>query len=158
MRLGLRGRILLLVLVALAPPTVVAFTVALEERNEAREHAQQDLLATATWCGPTSSASWTRRLRSSRAISRELAERPDRRSCEKLLGARAPLDRTATARWAWPSPTARVRCGATRMGLARPMEQVNVARADWFRAAQRTGGFVLGDLGQRPADSEPWPS
>src|SRR5215211_3100297 len=47
MRLGLRGRILLLVLVALAPPTAVAFAVALEERDEAREDAQQDLLATA---------------------------------------------------------------------------------------------------------------
>jgi hypothetical protein len=36
MGLGLRGRILLLVLVALTPPTVIAVTVAVEERR-ARE-------------------------------------------------------------------------------------------------------------------------
>ena len=47
MQLGLRGRILLLVLVALAPPTVIAVVVAVEERNEAREHAQRDVLESA---------------------------------------------------------------------------------------------------------------
>ncbi len=44
MRLGLRGRILILVLVALAPPTAIAVIVALEERTEARKHAQLGLL------------------------------------------------------------------------------------------------------------------
>ena len=39
MRLGLRGRMLLLILVALTPPTAIALIVALVERHEARVHA-----------------------------------------------------------------------------------------------------------------------
>ena len=30
------------------------------------------------------------------------------------------------------------------------MEQVNVVHSDWFRRAQKTGGFVLGNLGRDP--------
>jgi signal transduction histidine kinase len=149
MGLGLRGRILLLVLVALAPPTIVALVVALEERSEARAHAQTDLLGTAKIVG----ADVERLVASTEsflaAVGRELADRPDRRSCEALLG----LVPRATSRYSSVGvahPDGTVYCGATRRGLARPMDQIDVSRAGWFRAAQRNGGFALGDLGRDP--------
>jgi signal transduction histidine kinase len=149
MRLGLRGRILLLVLVALAPPTIVSVVVELEERHEARTHAQDDLLGT------------TRLLRADvervvsgtasllAAISKELAGPPNRRRCEQLLG----LVPRATARYSsvgMALPGGAVHCGATRKGLARPTDQVDVSSAGWFRAAQRSGRFALGDLSTDP--------
>ena len=149
MRLGLRGRIVLLVLVALAPPTVVAFTVALEERNEAREHAQQDLLATARLVRADVARLVDATAPFLSAVSRNLAERPDRRSCERLL-ALVPRSTNRYSAVGVAEPDGTIRCGATRMGLARPMHQVNVARTDWFRRAQRTDGFVLGRLERDP--------
>src|SRR5262245_32855795 len=149
MRLGLRSRLLLLVLVALAPPTIVAFTVALEERSEARQHAQQDLLATAQLVRADVARLVDATAPFLTAVSGNLAERPDRRSCERLLA----LVPASTARYSAvgvAEPDGTIRCGATKMGLAKPMEQVNVARADWFRRAQRTGGYVLGNLGGDP--------
>lgn len=149
MRLGLRGRILVLVLVALTPPTIVAFTVALEERNEAREHAQQDLLATAQLVRADVARLVDATAPFVTAVAGNLAERPDRRTCERLL-ALVPrsTDRYSAVGVAEPDGT--IRCGATRMGLAGPLEDVNVAHAGWFRAAQRTGGYVLGNLGGDP--------
>src|SRR5262245_37178004 len=85
MRLGLRGRILLLVLLALTPPTVVAVTVALEERSESREHAQTDLLATARLVKNDVARLVDATAPFLGAVSRDLAEQPNRRSCEKLL-------------------------------------------------------------------------
>ena len=149
MGLGLRGRILLLVLLAVAPPTAVAFTVALEERNEARKHAQQDLLATAHLVRADVARLVDSTAPFLTAVSESLAERPDRRSCERLLRlVPRSTDRYSAVGVAEPDGT--IRCGATRMGLARPMEQVNLARADWFRAAQKTGGYLLGNLGRDP--------
>ena len=149
MGLGLRGRILLLVLLAVAPPTAVAFTVALEERNEARKHAQQDLLATAHLVRADVARLVDSTAPFLTAVSESLAKRPDRRSCERLLRlVPRSTDRYSAVGVAEPDGT--IRCGATRMGLARPMEQVNLARADWFRAAQKTGGYVLGNLGRDP--------
>jgi signal transduction histidine kinase len=149
MRLGLRGRILLLVLVALAPPTIVAVVAELNERGEARTRAQRDVLditnlvradvervisGTASFLG---------------AISKELAGPPNRRRCEHLLG----LVPRATARYSSVGvarPGGAVYCGATRMGLARPMDEADVSGAGWFRAARTSGGFVLGELGRDP--------
>ena len=149
MRLGLRGRILLLVLLAVAPPTAVAFTVALEERNEARKHAQQDLLATAHLVRADVARLVDATAPFLTAVSESLAERPDRRSCERLLGL-VPRSTDHYSAVGVAEPDGTIRCGATRMGLARPIKQVNVARADWFRAAQKTGGYVLGNLGRDP--------
>src|SRR5262245_9226822 len=149
MRLGLRGRILLLVLVALAPPTVVALLVALEERNEARVHAQQDLLGTAQLVRGDVERVVASTAPFLTAVSRDLAERPDRRSCEKLLGL-VPRSTNRYSSVGVARPVGTLVCGATRMGLARPMEQVDVARTDWFRRARATGGFVLGSLGRDP--------
>jgi signal transduction histidine kinase len=149
MRLGLRGRILLLVLVALAPPMAVAFTVALEERGEARAHAQQDLLATAQLVRADVARLVNATAPFLSAVSRDLAERPDRRSCEKLL-ALVPRSTSRYSAVGVAEPDGTIRCAATRMGLARPMEQVNLAPTDWFRTAQETSGFVLGELGRDP--------
>ena len=149
MRLGLRGRILLLVLVALAPPTVIAVVVALEERNEAREHAQKDVLQTAQVA-----AADVRRVMSGTAtvlaaFSRDLAEQPGRRSCERLLG----LLPRATSRYSTVGvarPDGIVYCGATSRGVARPANAVNVSGARWFRDASTSGSFVLGGLSRDP--------
>jgi len=149
MRLGLRGRILLLVLLALTPPTVVAVTVALEERNESHDHAQQDLLATARLVKNDVARLVDATAPFLGAVSRDLAEQPDRRSCEKLL-ALVPRSTSRYSAVGVAEPNGTVRCGATKMGLAGPMERVNVASADWFRRAQRTDGFVLGRLRRDP--------
>ena len=149
MQLGLRGRLLLLVLVALTPPTVVALTIALGERNEAREHAQQDLLATAHLVKADVARLVNATAPFVTAVSRRLAVRPDRRSCERLLGL-VPRSTNRYSAVGVADPDGTLRCGATRMGLARPMDQVNVAGTGWFRAASRTGGFVLGELGRDP--------
>ena len=85
MRLGLRGRILLLVLVALVPPTAIAFVVALEERDEAREHAQGDVLDSTRLVA----ADVQRVIDSTgtflRAVSEDLARRRGDDHCERLL-------------------------------------------------------------------------
>ena len=149
MGLGLRGRILLLVLLAVAPPTAVAFTVALEERNEARKHAQQDLLATAKLVKNDVARLVDATAPFLRAVSRNLATQPDRRSCEKLL-ALVPRSTSRYSAAGVAEPDGTIRCGVTKMGIAGPMERVNVARTDWFRRAQESGGFVLGRLERDP--------
>ena len=149
MRLGLRGRILLLVLVALTPPTVVALTIAVEERNEARGHAQQDMLATARLVKNDVARLVDATTPFLGAVSRDLAERPDRRSCEELL-ALVPRSTSRYSAVGVAEPDGTIRCGVTRMGLAGPMEHLNVARTDWFRRAQGGGGFVLGRLERDP--------
>jgi signal transduction histidine kinase len=149
MRLGLRGRILMLVLVALAPPTVVALAVALEERNEAREHAQQDLLATAKLVRGDVERVVNGTAPFLTAVAQNLAKRPDRRSCERLL-VLVPRSTDRYSAVGVAEPNGSIRCGATRMGLAKPMDEVDVAGAGWFRKAQTSGGFVLGNLGRDP--------
>jgi signal transduction histidine kinase len=149
MRLGLRGRILLLVLVALAPPTIVSVVVELEERHEARIDAQQDVLDTTHLVQADVGRVISGTASFLAAISKDLAGPPDRRRCEHLLG----LVPRATARYSsvgLARPGGGVSCGATRMGLAQPLDEAVVSRAGWFRAAQRSGHFVLGDLGADP--------
>jgi signal transduction histidine kinase len=149
MRLGLRGRILLLVLVALAPPTIVSVVVELEERHEARIHAQEDVLDTTRLVQADVEGVISGTASFLAAISKDLAGPPDRRRCDHILG----LVPRATARYSsvgMARPGGGLYCGATRMGLARPMDEVDVSRAGWFRATQRSGGFVLGDVGKDP--------
>jgi signal transduction histidine kinase len=149
MRLGLRGRILLLVLVALTPPTVIALAVAFEERGEARAHALRDVEANGRLVRSDVARVLSGTSKILGAFARDLAARPDRRSCERLL----ELLPRATARYSSVGvarPDGQVYCGANRMGLARPMTEVDVSRAAWFRRAQRTGEFVLGNLGWDP--------
>src|SRR3954468_18590409 len=86
MQLGLRVRILLLILVALAPPTAIAVIVAFEERDEARENAQQDVLQTAQVAAADVQRVFTGTAGFLAPLARELTKRPDRRSCERLLG------------------------------------------------------------------------
>ena len=116
MRLGLRGRILLLVLVALAPPTVIALIVALEERHESRVHAQDDLLAT----GRLVSADVARvdqrdRLLPDRGVGQP-GRRPGRRHCEGLL-ALVPRSTNRYSSVGVARPDGMVYCGATGNGL-----------------------------------------
>ena len=149
MRLGLRGRILLLVLVALAPPTVIALIVALEERHEAHEHAQRDLLDTGRLVGADvgrvidSTASFLG------AVSKDLAEDPTLRHCQELL-VLVPRSTSLYSSVGVASPSGEVDCGATTHGHARPGRAVDVSSSSWFRAAQGHGGFVLGEYGRDP--------
>jgi signal transduction histidine kinase len=153
MRLGLRGRILLLVLVALLPPTVIAFIVALEERDEAREQAQQDVLDTARVA-----AADVRRVIAGTAgflapLARNLGEQPGRRRCEQLLGL-VPRSTTRYSSVGVARPDGRVDCAATGRGLAQPMDEVDVSGVPWFREAGQSGRFVLGDLRRDPLSGE----
>jgi signal transduction histidine kinase len=149
MRLGLRGRILLLVLVALAPPTVVTLIVALEERHEAREQAQGDLLDSGRLVGADvgrvidSTASFMG------AVSKELAQEPTLRHCQDLL-VLVPRSTSLYSSVGVASTDGKVRCGATAQGLAQPTMSVDVAGSSWFRAARGHGGFVLGRFGEDP--------
>jgi signal transduction histidine kinase len=149
MRLGLRGRILLLVLVALAPPTVVALIVAFEERDEARESAQQDVLDTARVAAADVQRVMSATATVLAALTRDLADQPGRRSCERLVGL-VPRATTRYSAVGVARTDGRVYCGATRKGLTESMDQVDVSGAAWFHAAQRSRGFVLGDLRKDP--------
>ena len=149
MRLGLRGRIVLLVLVALAPPTAIALVVALEERRESREHAQRDLLDTSRLVGADVERVIEGTATFLAAVSNDLARDPDRGRCEELL-ALVPRSTSLYSSVGVAGPGGAVYCGATALGLAQPRETVDVTGLGWFHAAQRRGGFVLGDFGRDP--------
>jgi signal transduction histidine kinase len=149
MQLGFRGRILLLVLVALAPPVTVALVTEVAERHEARVRAQQEVLDTARLV-----AADVRRVIDATApfltaVSEDLAGRRSREHCERLLA----LVPRATNRYASvgvAGPDGTVSCGATTDGSARSLMPVDVSGAAWFRGAQRSGRFFLGDYGRDP--------
>jgi signal transduction histidine kinase len=149
MRLGLRGRILMLVLVALAPPTAVAVIVALEERSEARDRAQTDVLDSTRLAAADAEAAVDATASFLAAVAQDLAARPGIEHCKRLLG----LVPRATDKYSSvgvASPTGRVFCGTTSRGFVQPIGRVNVARAEWFRRAQSESGFVLGEFGVGP--------
>jgi signal transduction histidine kinase len=149
MRLGLRSRILVLVLVVLTPPTVVAITVAVEELNEAREHAKRDVLDTTRLVAADISRVIGATGTFLAAVSDDLGHRRSRDHCERLLA----LVPRATDRYASvgvASPQGRVFCGSTLKGFIQPMDPVDVSRESWFRAAQAGGRFVLADYGMDP--------
>jgi signal transduction histidine kinase len=149
MRLGLRGRILLLVLVALAPPTVVAVIVAVEERNEAREHAQQDVLQTAEVAAADVQRVFTGTAGFMAPLSRDFANRPDRRSCERLLGL-VPKSTTRYSSVGLALDDGRLFCGATSRGLVPGRKRTSVSGEPWFDEAEAGDRLVLGDLGRDP--------
>ena len=149
MRLGLRGRILLLVLVALTPPTVIALIIALGERREAREHAQSDVLDTSHLAAADVQRVIDGTASFLRGVSQELAEQPSRRHCEELL-ALVPRSTNRYSSVGVARPDGRVYCGATMDGLARPPGPGRLSSSEWFRRAERTGTFVLGDYGDDP--------
>ena len=149
MRLGLRGRILMLVLVALAPPTAIAVIVALEERTEAREHAQADVLDSTRLAAADAASAVDSTANFLGAVAEDLATRRSLEHCERLLA----LVPRATDRYSAvgvAGPDGRVYCGTTARGLVRPMEPVDVSGAEWFQRAQRERGFVLGEFGKGP--------
>jgi signal transduction histidine kinase len=145
MQLGLRGRILLLVLVALAPPTLLAVMVAVEERNEAREHAQEDVLDIARLAAADVRRALTATENFLAPLEGRLAEQPDRRGCERLLGVIA----RSTSRYSavgMARADGVVGCGASSRGVVTREEHIDVSRASWFREASQAGGFALSGL------------
>ena len=149
MRLGLRGRILMLVLVALVPPTVIAIIVALDERSDARDHAEADLIDLARLAAVDAQAAVDATAGFLSAVADDLAGRPSVEHCERLLAVvpRA-TDRYSTVGLA--SASGRVDCGTTTRGFVRPIERADVSKTAWFRRAQTEPAFVLGDLGAGP--------
>ena len=149
MRLGLRGRILILVLLALAPPTVIAITMALDERSEARDHAEADLVDLARLAAVDAEAAVDATSGFLSAVADDLAVRPSTEHCERL---RAVVPRATD--WystvGLASASGRVYCGTTSRGFVRPVGRANVSKTDWFRRAQTERGFVLGELGESP--------
>jgi signal transduction histidine kinase len=143
MSLGLRGRILLLVLVALAPPTVIAVAVALEERGEAREHAQGDVLYTTRLAAADTEAAVNATASFLAAVAGDLAARPNLAHCRRLL-ALVPKATDWYRSVGVAGPDGRVYCAT---GAGRPAD---VSEATWFRQAQQEQGFVLGEFGAGP--------
>ena len=149
MSLGLRGRILILVLVALAPPTAIAIIVALEERSEARRHAQTDLLDSTRLAAVDAESAVDATANFLSAVADDLSARPGVEHCKRLL-ALIPRATDWYSTVGVASPSGRVYCGTTTRGLVRPIGRVDVSKADWFRRAQSERGFVLGELGEGP--------
>src|SRR4051812_16089804 len=149
MRLGLRGRITLLVLVALAPPTIVAVITELTERREAHDDAESAVLE-----GARVVRADVQRVVEGTAgflapLARDLERHPGRQSCERLLG----LVPRSTSRYSSIGMARRdgtVVCGATRNGVIRRGDVAGVGNATWFRNAIRAGRFVLADYGMDP--------
>ena len=139
----------MLVLVALAPPTVVAAVVALEEREEAREHAQGDVLDSTRLAASDAEAAVDATANFLAAVADDLAARPGLEHCERLL-ALVPKATDWYRSVGVAGPDGKVYCGASPGGFLRPAKPVDVSRAAWFRQAQRRPGFVLGEFGAGP--------
>src|SRR5215210_4666128 len=152
MRLGLRGRILMLVLVALAPPTAVAVIVALEERSEARHHAQTDVLDSTRLAAVDAEATVDSTASLLDAVADDLAARPGVDHCKRLL-ALVPRATDLYSSVGVASPRGRVYCGTTSRGFVQSIGRVDVSDASWFRRAQTERGFVLGEFGVGPLSS-----
>jgi signal transduction histidine kinase len=149
MRLGLRGRIALLVLVALAPPTIVAVVTELRERSEARDRAKQDVLGAARLVRADVARVVSGTAGFVAPLSRDLARHPDRRSCERLLGL-VPRSSTRFASIGVARADGTVYCGATQRGLLERGHGTTVGAGSWFGAAQRSAGFVLTEYRKDP--------
>lgn len=140
---------LLLILVALTPPTVILLVIALEERHEARVHAEQDVLDTTRLVGADVSRVIGSTASFLEAVSNDLAKRRSREHCAALLAiVPRATDRYSSVGVA--GPDGRVVCGTTARGPASLMGPVDVSRTTWFRAAQSRGGFHLADFGTDP--------
>ena len=133
---------MLLVLVALAPPTLVAVVTELSERHEAHEDAEQSVLDSAQVVRADVQRVVEGTAGFLAPLARDVARHPGRKSCERLLG----LVPRSTSRYSSIGLATRdgtIVCGATRRGLVHPGETPNVANTSWFRAAIRAGRFVL---------------
>jgi signal transduction histidine kinase len=140
---------LMLVLVALAPPTAIALVVALEERDEARDGAQADVLDSTRLAATKAEAAVDGTAGFLRAVAGDLAARPGVEHCEQLLRlVPAATDSYTSVGVALPNGT--VYCGTTGGGFVKPMGRVDVSQAAWFRRAQIEGRFVLGEFGTGP--------
>ena len=143
---------LLLVLVALAPPTVWRF-VALEEREDARERAESDVQASARLAASDTDAGIDATARLLATAAHDLATHPEVEHCRLLLA-------SMPERTDWYSsvgaagPDGRVYCRITARGPTRPLEPMNVSGSGWFRRAQQRHGFVLGEFGAAPMSRE----
>lgn len=146
MRLGLRGRILLLIVVALTPPTAIALAIALGERRDVRSDARAEVFRAARLAADDAEAvvEGTARFLTtwSDALSREFVAR----RCERLLGVLA----RATSLYRYiglAEPDGGVSCGSHAEG-GPPLGPGEVSGAPWFREAQRERGFVIGGQGR----------
>ncbi len=148
MGLGLRGRILLLVLVALAPPTVMAVIAELEERSEQKERAQQALLDSSRVVRSDIGRLLSGTGSMLAAFSSELAERPGRRACERLIGL-VPRATRMYSSVGVAEANGTLYCGARQAGLIRP-GSVSVHGSSWLGAATRENALVLGSFGWDP--------
>jgi signal transduction histidine kinase len=140
---------LMLVLVALAPPTAIALIVALEERSEARRHAQSDLLDSTRMAAVDTEAAVNATASFLAAVAHDLAVRPGVDHCERLLGL-VPRATDWYSSVGVARPDGRVYCGTTTRGVVQPMGPVDVSGAGWFRRAQTERKFVLGEFGAGP--------
>jgi signal transduction histidine kinase len=149
MRLGLRGRIVLLVIVALTPVTVVAIVTELAERREARDTARENVLESARVVRAD-----VRRIITGTAgfvgpLARELAIHPGRRTCERLLGL-VPRSSSRYSSIGAATAGGTLLCGATHHGFVQGKRVPDLAGATWFRRALESDRFVLADYGPDP--------
>ena len=140
---------LLLVLVALAPPTVVAVVVAFEEREDARERAEADVLASARIAASDTDAGIDATARLLATAAHDLMAHPEREHCRQLLAA-IPEDTDWYSSVGAVGPGGRVYCRITARGRTRPLGPADVSGTGWFRRAQQRPGFVLAEFEPGP--------
>jgi signal transduction histidine kinase len=140
---------LVLVLVALAPPTAIALIFAIQEREDAREHAQADVLDATRLAAADAEAAIEATAGILATLAHELAVRPGVQHCERLL-AMVPQGADLYSSLGAAKPDGTVYCGTTARRSGKPIGHPDVSRASWFRRAQRERGFVLGDIGAEP--------
>ncbi len=144
---------LLLVLVALAPPTVVAVVVAFEEREDARERAEADVLASARLAASDTDAGIDATARLLATAAHDLAAHPESEHC-RLLRTAMPESTDWYSSVGAVGADGRVYCRITAREPTRPLELTNVSGSGWFRRAQQRHGFVLGEFGAEPLSRE----
>jgi signal transduction histidine kinase len=149
MRLGLRGRIVLLVIVALTPVAVVSIVTEVAERREARDAARKNVLDSARVVRAD-----VRRVISGTAgfvgpLARDVAAHPGRRNCERLLGL-VPQSSSRYSSIGAATAGGALLCGATHQGFLRGRGLPDLAGATWFRRALQSERFVLADYGADP--------
>jgi hypothetical protein len=132
---------------------MIAVAVALEERGEARRHAQNDLLYTTRLAASDAEAAVGATAALLAAVAGDLAAQPGVAHCERLLGL-VPKATKSYRSVGVARADGRVYCGTTARGVAGPTKPVDVSGAPWFRRAQRAQGFVLGEYGAEPVSRE----
>ena len=140
---------LMLILVALAPPTAIALIVAIEERGDAREQAQEDMLDSARLAASDAEAAVDATAGFLAAMSQDLAARRGVRHCKRVL-ANVPQVSDWHRYVGAASPDGTVYCETATRGPSKPGAPVDLSGAAWFRRAQSGSGFVLGEFGAGP--------